>query len=63
MAGGARGCRRRCARVWPDLRSGWWRLQLPEVLGVGKETLRFATIEGAFTIDELALSWSRRSWR
>ncbi len=30
-------------------------LQIPEVLGVGKETLRFATIEGAFTIDELAL--------
>ncbi len=30
-------------------------LQLPEVLGVGKETLRFATIEGAFTVDELAV--------
>ena len=30
-------------------------LQLPEVLGVGKETLRFATIGGAFTVDELAL--------
>ena len=30
-------------------------LQLPEVLGVGKETLRFATIEGAFTADELAV--------
>jgi CIC family chloride channel protein len=30
-------------------------LQLPEVLGVGKETLRFATIEGAFTIEELAV--------
>jgi chloride channel protein, CIC family len=30
-------------------------LQLPEVLGVGKETLRFATIEGAFAADELAV--------
>ena len=30
-------------------------LEIPEVLGVGKETLRFATIEGAFAIDELTL--------
>ena len=30
-------------------------LQIPEVLGVGTETLRFATIEGAFGLDELAL--------
>jgi CIC family chloride channel protein len=30
-------------------------LAVPEVLGVGQETLRFATIENAFTIDELAL--------
>ena len=30
-------------------------LYIPEVLGVGKETLRFATIEGAFQIDELTL--------
>jgi len=30
-------------------------LQIPEVLGIGKETLRFATIEGAFTMPELAL--------
>jgi len=30
-------------------------LWIPEVLGIGKETLRFATIEGAFRIDELAL--------
>jgi len=30
-------------------------LQVPEVLGVGKETLRFATIEGAFAMPELAL--------
>lgn len=30
-------------------------LQLPDVLGIGKETLRFATIEGAFGIGELAL--------
>jgi len=30
-------------------------LYIPEVLGVGKETLRFATIEGAFRIDELTL--------
>ncbi len=30
-------------------------LQLPEVLGVGKETLRFATIEGAFESWELIL--------
>ncbi|MDZ7809533.1 MAG: chloride channel protein [Arhodomonas sp.] len=30
-------------------------LGVPEVLGIGKETLRFATIEGAFTLDELTL--------
>lgn len=30
-------------------------LHLPEVLGIGKETLRFATIDGAFRMDELAL--------
>ena len=30
-------------------------LELPDVLGVGKETLRFATIEGAFGLGELAL--------
>ncbi len=30
-------------------------LEVPEVLGMGKETLRFATIEGAFRLDELAL--------
>lgn len=30
-------------------------LWLPEVLGIGQETLRFATIEGAFGIGELAL--------
>jgi len=30
-------------------------LQLPDVLGIGKETLRFATIEGAFGIGELTL--------
>ena len=30
-------------------------LQIPEVLGVGTETLRFATIEGAFGLDELAM--------
>lgn len=30
-------------------------LWIPEVLGVGQETLRFATIEGAFGIGELAL--------
>jgi len=30
-------------------------LQIPEVLGIGKETLRFATIDGAFTIRELAV--------
>lgn len=30
-------------------------LELPDVLGIGKETLRFATIEGAFEIGELAL--------
>ncbi|NBC32060.1 MAG: CBS domain-containing protein [Alphaproteobacteria bacterium] len=30
-------------------------LQVPEVLGIGKETLRFATIDGAFTMPELAL--------
>ncbi|NBB70324.1 MAG: chloride ion channel [Alphaproteobacteria bacterium] len=30
-------------------------LELPEVLGIGKETLRFATIEGAFTMPELAV--------
>ncbi len=30
-------------------------LGLPDVLGVGKETLRFATIEGAFGLGELAL--------
>ena len=30
-------------------------LQIPDVLGVGQETLRFATIEGAFEISELAL--------
>ncbi|MBO6519373.1 MAG: chloride channel protein [Rhodospirillales bacterium] len=29
-------------------------LQLPEVLGIGKEALRFATIEGAFGLGELA---------
>lgn len=29
-------------------------LELPEVLGIGKEALRFATIEGAFGIGELA---------
>jgi CIC family chloride channel protein len=29
-------------------------LELPEVLGIGQETLRFATIEGAFTMAELA---------
>lgn len=28
-------------------------LQLPDILGVGKETLRFATIEGAFSGNEL----------
>jgi CIC family chloride channel protein len=30
-------------------------LAVPEVLGIGQETLRFATIEGAFTMPELAL--------
>jgi len=30
-------------------------LAVPEVLGIGQETLRFATIEGAFRVDELAL--------
>jgi len=30
-------------------------LFIPEVLGVGTETLRFATIEGAFRLDELTL--------
>ncbi len=30
-------------------------LELPEVLGIGKETLRFATIEGAFSAGELVL--------
>jgi CIC family chloride channel protein len=30
-------------------------LGVPEVLGIGQETLRFATIENAFTIPELAL--------
>ena len=30
-------------------------LQLPEVLGIGKEALRFATIEGAFESWELIL--------
>lgn len=30
-------------------------LQVPEVLGIGQETLRFATIDGAFRMDELAL--------
>jgi len=30
-------------------------LQIPEVLGIGKETLRFATIDGAFAIPELAV--------
>ena len=30
-------------------------LWLPEILGIGKETLRFATIEGAFTLSELPL--------
>ncbi|MGI9510293.1 MAG: chloride channel protein [Geminicoccaceae bacterium] len=30
-------------------------LELPEVLGIGKETLRFATIDGAFSMDELLL--------
>lgn len=30
-------------------------LWLPDILGVGKETLRFGTIEGAFTLNELML--------
>ena len=30
-------------------------LELPDVLGIGKETLRFATIEGAFGLGELTL--------
>lgn len=30
-------------------------LQLPDVLGIGQETLRFATIDGAFKITELTL--------
>ena len=30
-------------------------LQIPDVLGIGQETLRFATIDGAFEISELAL--------
>lgn len=30
-------------------------LWLPDILGMGKETLRFATIEGAFTLAELPL--------
>ena len=30
-------------------------LWLPDILGMGKETLRFATIEGAFTLSELPL--------
>lgn len=30
-------------------------LWIPEVLGIGQETLRFATIENAFALDELAL--------
>ena len=34
---------------------GFVALALPDVLGIGKETLRFATIEGAFGISELAL--------
>lgn len=34
---------------------GFVALGLPDVLGIGKETLRFATIEGAFGIGELSL--------
>ena len=30
-------------------------IELPDVLGIGKETLRFATIDGAFEIGELTL--------
>jgi CIC family chloride channel protein len=30
-------------------------LQVPEVLGIGKEALRFATIDGAFRMDELVV--------
>ena len=34
---------------------GLFALQVPEVLGIGQETLRFATIDGAFQPGELAL--------
>lgn len=34
---------------------GLMALEVPEVLGIGKETLRFATIEGAFGAGELVL--------
>lgn len=50
------------SRVHPALRPaiaglvvGLVALELPDVLGIGSELLRFATIEGAFTNQELAL--------
>lgn len=55
----------RAARLWvgvawarpaaAGLMVGLVALWIPEVLGIGQETLRFATIEGAFGIGELAL--------
>lgn len=41
--------------AWAGLAVGVTALWLPDVMGVGKETLRFATIEGAFLTWELAL--------
>ncbi|MEP1214465.1 MAG: chloride channel protein [Marinobacter sp.] len=52
--------RRHIAPLWArpavaGLAVGLVALWIPEVLGIGQETLRFATIEGAFGIGELAL--------
>ena len=41
--------------AWAGLAVGLTALWLPDVMGVGAETLRFATIEGAFLTWELAL--------
>lgn len=55
-----RSARRMAGPTWSKpavagLLLGLVALWLPEVLGIGQETLRFATIEGAFGMGELAL--------
>ena len=43
------------SRCWPAPPSGSRRSRMPDILGIGKEALRFAVIEHAYAPGELAL--------